>query len=109
MSGGGYLYIITNQAWPGFVKVGVTLDLKKRLQQYQTSSPFRDYKLVYYIQHPKYLEAEKKIKETMKPFAKSIRNEWFEVDLHMAKPRLDEQLEEYETIKKGLNYYSPMI
>jgi len=27
----------------------------------------------------------------------------------MAKPRLDEQLEEYETIKKGLNYYSPMI
>jgi predicted GIY-YIG superfamily endonuclease len=105
MSGAGYLYIITNQAWQGFVKVGVTLDLKKRLQQYQTSSPFRDYKLVYSIQHPKYLEAEKQIKETMKPFAKSIKNEWFEVDLHMAKPRLDEQLELYENNKKGIDLF----
>jgi len=39
----------------------------------------------------------------MKPFAKSIRNEWFEADLHMAKPRLDEQLEEYD--KKGIDLF----
>jgi hypothetical protein len=91
----GYLYIISNAAWPNWIKVGVTKDLKCRLQTYQTSSPFRNYILEYSIYHPAYLTAEKKIKETLKPFAKSIKNEWYEVDLEMAKPRLDEQLEEY--------------
>lgn len=93
----GYLYIITNKAWPGYVKVGVTLNLKKRLQTYQTASPFRDYKLIYSVHHPLYLEAEQKIKETMKYFATEIRNEWFKVDLEMAKSRLDEQLEDYNS------------
>lgn len=92
----GYLYIITNDSFPGWVKVGITKDLKARLNHYQTGSPFRNYQLVYSIQHPKYEEAEKKIKDTMKYFAKSIKNEWFEVDLEIAKSRLDEQLNEYQ-------------
>lgn len=92
----GYLYIITNKAWPNYVKIGVTGDLNKRLQSYQTSSPLRDYILEYSLYHPLYLEAEKKIKDTLKPFAKSIRNEWYEVNITMAKHRLDEQLEEYQ-------------
>jgi predicted GIY-YIG superfamily endonuclease len=92
----GYLYIITNKAWPGYVKVGVTMDLKKRLQTYQTASPFRDYELMYSIHHPKYLEAETRIKETMKYFATEIRNEWFQVpDLQTAKTRLNEELDDY--------------
>lgn len=91
----GYLYIISNTAWKNWVKVGITENLNKRLQSYQTSSPHRDYVLEYSIHHPKYKEAEKKIKETMKYFAKSIKNEWFEVDLNIAKSRLDEQLEDY--------------
>jgi len=92
----GYLYIISNAAWPNWIKVGVTKDLKNRLHTYQTASPFRNYVLEYSLFHPEYLQAEKKIKETMKHFAKSIKNEWYEVDLHMAKSRLDEQLEEYQ-------------
>jgi predicted GIY-YIG superfamily endonuclease len=96
----GYLYIISNINFPGWIKVGVTKDLKSRLQTYQTASPFRNYILEYSIHHPAYLHAEKRIKETLKPFAKSIKNEWYEVDLAMAKPRLDEQLEEY--IEKNL-------
>ena len=91
----GYLYIITNESFPGWVKVGITNDLKARLNHYQTCSPFRNYKLMYSVHHPKYKEAEKKIKEIMKYFAKSIKNEWFEVDLNIAKSRLDEQLEDY--------------
>jgi hypothetical protein len=91
----GYLYVITNKAWPGYVKVGVTENLSKRLQSYQTSSPFRDYVLEYSLQHPKYLVAEKKIKEVMKHFATDIRNEWFKIDLEFAKSRLDEQMDEF--------------
>ena len=92
----GYLYIISNAAWPNWIKVGVTKDLKNRLHTYQTASPHRNYKLEYSLYHPKYLEAEKRIKETMRYFAKNIKNEWYEVDLHIAKSRLDEQLEEYQ-------------
>lgn len=93
----GYLYIITNRAWPGYIKVGVTKDLKNRLKTYQTGSPHRDYVLRYSLYHPDYLIAEKRIKDTMKPFAKSIKNEWYEVDYQVAKVRLLEQLEDYDT------------
>lgn len=92
----GYLYIIQNKAWPNWLKVGITNNLDKRLQSYQTSSPLRDYVLLYSLHHPKYKEAEKKIKEAMKPFAKSIKNEWFEVFFHIAKSRLDESFEDFE-------------
>lgn len=95
----GYLYIITNESWPNWVKIGTTLDLKKRLHTYQTGSPFRDYKIIYSIHHPDYLEAEKKIKAIMKPFASKIKNEWYCVDLNMAKSKLDEILEHYGEYK----------
>lgn len=93
----GYLYIITNEAFVGWVKVGTTENLTQRLHVYQTCDPFRKYKVIYSIQHPKYKEAEKKIKETMKYFALETKNEWYRVDLNIAKSRLDEQLEEYLT------------
>jgi len=92
----GYLYIIQNPAWPNWLKIGITDNLDKRLQSYQTSSPFRDYKLLYSLNHPDYKIAEKKIKESMKPFAKANKNEWFEVDFGIAKSRLDEQFDDFE-------------
>lgn len=92
----GYLYIIRNKAWPDWVKVGITENLDKRLQTYQTASPFRDYILEYFIHHPQYLVAEKRIKEMMSHFATEIKNEWFKIDLEMAKDRLDEQFEAFE-------------
>lgn len=93
----GYLYIITNEAFPSWVKIGTTENLTKRLNTYQTGDPFRKYQIVYSVQHPMYLDAEKKIKDVMKHFALEIKNEWYKVDLAMAKSRLDEQLEEYQS------------
>lgn len=99
MKNGGYLYIITNTAFEGWVKVGTTHDLTTRLHTYQTGDPLRRYVVVYSVHHPKYREAEKKIKDTMKAFALEIKGEWYRVDLGIAKSRLDEQLEEFmETI-----------
>jgi predicted GIY-YIG superfamily endonuclease len=91
----GYLYIISNSNFENWIKVGVTKDLKSRLQTYQTASPHRNYILEYSVFHPDYLIAEKKVKDMLQPFAKSIKNEWFEISLSMAKPRLDEVLDEY--------------
>lgn len=91
----GYLYIVINEAFPQWVKVGITTNLKDRLHLYQTCDPYRGYKLVYSLHHPQYKEAEKKIKETIVPFALEIRGEWYRIDLSMAKSRLDEALESY--------------
>lgn len=91
---GGYLYIISNPAHEGWVKVGVTENIKSRLRTYQTSDPKRSYKLEYYVFHPDVYNAEKRVKELMEPFAKRIKNEWYEISIHMAIPRLDETLEE---------------
>jgi hypothetical protein len=92
----GYLYIISNKAWPGYLKVGVTENLNKRLSTYQTASPHRDYILEYSLHHPRYLEAEKKIKEVMKMFASETLNEWYKISLPMAKSRLDESFQSFE-------------
>jgi len=88
----GYVYIISNPAHSGWLKIGVTEDIKSRLHTYQTSDPKRAYKIEYYIFHPDAFSAEKKIKEMMHYFATRQRNEWFEVDLGVAKVRLDETL-----------------
>ncbi len=60
----GYIYIITNKSFPGWVKIGVTEDIKSRLRTYQTSSPLRNYKIEYYIHHPDCYGAEKDINKT---------------------------------------------
>ena len=92
---GGYLYIITNDAFKNWVKIGTTDNLEKRLSNYQTGDPNRGYKLIYSLHHPLYKEAERKIKETMKPFATDIKNEWYCVDINIAVSRIEEQLDEY--------------
>jgi hypothetical protein len=102
----GYLYIISNPKMEGWLKIGISQDISNRLHTYQTGDPYRGYKLEYYILHPKYKIAEKKIKESMHYFAKEIKNEWYCVDLNMAKSRLDEQLEEYQNDK---NNYDKII
>lgn len=43
----GQVYIISNPNFHGWVKVGMAVDAKDRLNNYQTSSPFRDYELNY--------------------------------------------------------------
>lgn len=91
----GYLYIVTNAVFPGWVKVGTTWNLADRLHTYQTGDPFRGYRLEYSLHHPSFRDAEKKIREVMKHFALEIRGEWYKIDLAFAKSRLDEALESY--------------
>jgi hypothetical protein len=45
----GFVYAITNPAWPEYVKIGCAIDVFDRLSSYQTSSPKRDYKLEAFV------------------------------------------------------------
>lgn len=91
----GFLYIITNPSFPGWVKIGTTTNFRTRLQTYQTSSPFRDYKVEFLLEHPDYLSAEKRIHETMRMFSLDRKKEWFRVDFSVARARIEEDLNEF--------------
>ena len=45
----GYVYAISNPAWPEWVKIGMAVDAEDRLNAYQTGSPSRDYILIHSI------------------------------------------------------------
>lgn len=45
----GFVYIISNPAWPDYYKIGSAIDVYNRLSSYQTSSPLRDYKIEKYM------------------------------------------------------------
>lgn len=41
----GLVYAISNPAWPDHMKIGMSVNVEKRLSSFQTGDPFRAYKL----------------------------------------------------------------
>lgn len=68
----GFAYIVTNPAWPNHYKVGMSKHVKKRVQTYQTYSPYRDYKLEWF---GFWFDAQKGEKQLRECFD-SISHEW---------------------------------
>ena len=76
----GEVYIIVNTAWPEWVKVGKAVNSDDRLNGYQTSSPFRDYKVIAKLQANNRHEKEKEMHKIFEHFAQERRGEWFKID-----------------------------
>ena len=74
----GEVYIITNKAWPEWVKVGMAVDSQDRLKNYQTSSPFRDYALLYSYEVKDRRVAESAAHVRLAKECDNI-NEWFKL------------------------------
>jgi len=47
--GSGTIYSITNEAWGNWIKIGKSIDFKRRLISYQTYSPLKDYRKLHSI------------------------------------------------------------
>lgn len=80
----GYVYVITNPCWKGWIKVGMAIDSEDRCKQYQTSSPFRDYKLEYSKGFENRRTAEREAHEKCNAICKQRNGEWFELDIDKA-------------------------
>lgn len=80
----GYVYVITNAAWPEWVKVGMAIDADDRLNSYQTSSPFRDYELQYSVHCKDRRKLEGKAHKAVEAIASDRNNEWFKVSVEDA-------------------------
>lgn len=81
----GYVYLITNPAFPGWVKIGASIDAETRLNQYQTYSPNRDYKIEYYVMCMDYISLEDKV---LRQFP-DRSNEWVNADIGIVKRILE--------------------
>lgn len=75
----GYVYVLTNPAWPDWVKVGMAIDAEDRCNSYQTSSPFRDYQLHYQVHSDDRRDLERQAHEAVSEIAESQANEWFKI------------------------------
>jgi len=71
----GYVYVITNPAWDGYYKIGLTINLSKRLSTYQTASPLRDYSFLTTKSVDDMHIAERKVLEELKKFY-DVKGEW---------------------------------
>ena len=74
----GYIYVITNPAWPEWVKIGMAIDAEDRLNGYQTSSPMRDYQLVHAIPTPDRARAER-VAHKAAALCGERQGEWFKI------------------------------
>ena len=77
----GYVYAVCNPAWKGWYKVGMAVDAADRCSGYQTSSPFRDYKVSYSKYFEDRREAERLAHSALKENKIEHANEWFKTDL----------------------------
>ena len=77
----GQVYIITNPAWKGWIKVGMAVDANDRCNGYQTSSPMRDYKLVYSKDFKDRRTAEAKAHKLCAEKATDQNSEWFKINI----------------------------
>lgn len=81
----GYVYAITNPAWPEWVKIGMAIDADDRCNGYQTSSPFRDYKVEHVVVSNNRREAEAQAHKAAGKVAQEKRGEWFKLSIEQAK------------------------
>lgn len=112
------VYLITNPAWPGWIKIGIASSHKARLSVYQTGSPFRDYKIVGGITTPHWKAVENALHNHF-----NSEYEWVEASIDDAKTKLKYYINYYEskktesdsgdrcnekTIATGLQYVNPV-
>ena len=74
----GYVYAMVNPAWPDWIKIGMAIDADDRLNGYQTSSPMRDYTLIYYVFSNNRSKDERKAHKLAEKIA-DRRGEWFKI------------------------------
>ena len=97
----GYVYVITNKAWPEWVKIGMAIDAEDRLNGYQTSSPMRDFVLEHSVASTDRRESEKEAHTKALPLSLDSKGEWFKLSVEQAITILDNLNEQHRTTEEA--------
>ena len=81
----GFVYILTNPAWKGWIKVGMAVDAEDRCNAYQTGSPYRDYVVQYKRFFKNRRSAEEKAHDLLSGISTESNGEWFKINKNDAK------------------------
>jgi len=74
----GFIYIIRNDAFPDYMKIGQTVNVDNRLVNFQTSDPNRGYYVVHSRKFDDVGAAERLIAESFPHYY-----EWYKIDMDM--------------------------
>lgn len=91
-----YCYIVTNPAFPNYIKLGITNDPVRRLISYQTADPFRKYKLEYKILINSFIALE--IEKHFKCNFSLDNGEWYKMEVNTAISIIKEILDSYNIV-----------
>jgi hypothetical protein len=80
----GQVYLVQNPAWPEWVKVGMAVDAEDRLRSFNTSSPYRDYELVYSLSVRNKRKTESSVLRLCSMLCSERRGEWFNMPVDRA-------------------------
>ena len=75
----GFLYCMTNSYYKGWVKVGRTYDTKKRLSAFNTSTPYKNFKLEYERKFQDYILSEFLLLQKLDNICEKKKGEWFKI------------------------------
>lgn len=80
----GFVYLIENEAYPEWVKCGMTTDLKSRLDSYNQYDPLKRFKIVSSKEVADRRKAESWLIHEMKMKSDLVNGEWFRVNKDVA-------------------------
>jgi len=84
----GFIYVVTNPAWNNWVKIGRAINIKERIKNYNVSSPYRDFKVDFFMQIGNPVLIERYFFEKYG----TEYNEWFNISI-------DEAINELKKLK----------
>lgn len=90
----GFLYLVTHEVWPGWVKIGKTINPTDRLRRYQTSDPTRSFQMAHVEPAKDHHYAEYVLKQRLIQAGWERTSEWFFVPLNVALMALKDAVKE---------------
>jgi predicted GIY-YIG superfamily endonuclease len=75
----GFVYIVTNPSYPGWFKIGMTVDFEQRLNSYNTGDPMRGYKFKAIRWTKNRRDAETEMLEVLKKLSTQYKGEWIKI------------------------------
>lgn len=80
----GFIYLIENDAYPGWIKCGMTTQIKSRLDSYNSYDPLKRFQLVASSEVQNRRKSESLLLHEMKVKSSLQTGEWFKIDKETA-------------------------
>ena len=82
--GNGIVYLVENEMYPGWIKCGMTIDMKNRLNSYNCNDPLKRFRVIVEKEVENRRKSETSLKRELGNVSSLANGEWFRVDKETA-------------------------